>query len=492
MRLLTSISLASLLLALCVPSRAQVPIDLSQAKEFKVVWSKVFGGYAAEPHYIPAPCGAAFMDILSVGSSTGGFGCFTQPRIDTTRVVEGWGSVYHLFDYDGVPPLEYMNDNGRVDRCLGSGYPFQKQRGIDTIWCWPGTLNVFMTEDVDGDGYSDLVCDKGGDLQTARVIRGGPNAGQKCERILHIPKASHRSKSNSTTAFWKSASGVWRLLQTEQDSGALYAWHMLYEVRITQEQGTTRVSFVKTDSLRGRVNGIGDAMLGDAAVLTDTVLRKDWLLTSHELNDAERTWVLERFDATEGRFTSTGEQITGVSFNQPWVAGYSLGTDRPVVAFHANNVGRVFSFANDLGRPFAKWFPQGALQPPVSGMVMINDQTGDSQPDLIAAGGSTKGAVALYTLDPNVTSVNAGAHSQVPASARMAGMTLEVTLSAPSMISAQLVTVDGRMFPALHPVQGSTGINRYDLGSTLGQQPAGAYILRVRVGESFLTINLVR
>lgn len=65
------------------------------------------GGEAGEPKYIPSPCGNVGMDILSVGSSTGGFGCFTYPRIDTTRKVEGWGSVYLLFDYDGVPPLDF-------------------------------------------------------------------------------------------------------------------------------------------------------------------------------------------------------------------------------------------------------------------------------------------------------------------------------------------------------------------------------------------------
>ncbi len=98
----------------------------------------------------------------------------------------------------------------------------------------------------------------------------------------------------------------------------------------------------------------------------------------------------------------------------------------------------------------------------------------------------------LLTLDSTATSADEPNPPNLSLVARMTGMTLEVSLLSPSTVSAQLVTIDGRVFPALHPVQGSTGINRYDLGSTLGQQPAGAYILRVRVGESFLTINLVR
>ncbi|RPI64874.1 MAG: hypothetical protein EHM43_13320, partial [Ignavibacteriae bacterium] len=198
---------------------AQVPIDLSHAQEFRVVWKKVIGGDAGPPKFVPAPCGVEDMDILFVGSSTGGFGCFTKPKIDTLRTVEGWSSVYIPFDYDGVPPLEYMNDAGRVDMCLASTYPFETLRGVDTVNCWgPGVrgINAEFTSDIDGDGFNDLVCDVGGGGYTARVIRGGPNAGRKCERILYVPYAPVEEGTNvNTCLFWRSSSAGFRLMQTE-------------------------------------------------------------------------------------------------------------------------------------------------------------------------------------------------------------------------------------------------------------------------------------
>ena len=70
-------------------------------------------------------------------------------------------------DYDGMPPLEYMNVNGRIERCDQVGDP-SKRTKIDTVNCWTGSIDPEYSMDVDGDGYLDVVCDLlgGGELAT--------------------------------------------------------------------------------------------------------------------------------------------------------------------------------------------------------------------------------------------------------------------------------------------------------------------------------------
>jgi hypothetical protein len=474
-----------------VPLQSQVPIDLSQAREFRVIWKKLIGGDVGRPKYIPAPCAAEGRDILSIGSSIGGFGCFTNPRIDTSQPVLGWSSVHILFDYDGIAPLEYMNDNGRIDGCRSSEYPFQLQRGLDTVECWgPGVngINAEYTEDIDGDGYRDLICDIGGGGYTARVIRGGPQAGRGCQRILQIPKVMGADQFNTTKAFWRSSSGTWRMLQDEKDAMALSPWLMLYEMRLEHLSEGTRITWVKTDSMYGNGNHINDIPVGDAAVVTDTTTGRDWLMIMRRLNNGPRTWVLERFDATDGRFTPTGEQVTGVEFYAPWNAGYSLGTSRPVIMLGEGS----FCYADNLRQPFARVrFKNSGLQP-VSGFVAINDQTGDGKPDLIASGGTTDGAVALYTLDSLTSTIGEQNSAKTLPIVELIQQTLITTVDRPMTASVSLATTDGRHFPIVTPWQTSTGTQRVDLGQYLGDLPRGVYFVRVTLDATVHTLQFVR
>jgi hypothetical protein len=471
-----------------VPLQSQVPIDLSQAREFRVIWKKLIGGDVGRPKYIPAPCAAEGRDILSIGSSIGGFGCFTNPRIDTSQPVLGWSSVHILFDYDGIAPLEYMNDNGRIDGCRSSEYPFQLQRGLDTVECWgPGVngINAEYTEDIDGDGYRDLICDIGGGGYTARVIRGGPQAGRGCQRILQIPKVMGADQFNTTKAFWRSSSGTWRMLQDEKDAMALSPWLMLYEMRLEHLSEGTRITWVKTDSMYGNGNHINDIPVGDAAVVTDTTTGRDWLMIMRRLNNGPRTWVLERFDATDGRFTPTGEQVTGVEFYAPWNAGYSLGTSKPVIMLGEGS----FCYADNLRQPFARVrFKNSGLQP-VSGFVAINDQTGDGLPELVISGG--QGVVAVYTLDSSATSVVSNDAAET-SGVRLVGTTLYLPASDGGSLTLRLVTTDGRSYPLTAPSTLPAGEQRIDLTTSLEALPTGAYLLHVQVADALYNVRFVR
>lgn len=489
MRTPITIFCAGILLAFTLPLQAQVPYDLSKAKEFRTVWKVLIGGQATEPHYIPGPCDNPGMDILTVGTSTGGRQFFTQPRIDTMAPQpEGWGSAYMPIDYDGVPPLEYMNINGRIDRCDGGSNPLKKTR-IDTVNCWALNIRPAYPVDIDDDGHLDVICDVGGAGMTAHFIMGGPQWGRGCERVLSIPRVP-REQTRAKVVFhslFKSANGRWRLVQKERDPSDLSPWMLLYDVAITRDGDSLKATYTKLDSLLGGSSSIDDDPFGNVEVLVDTVAKRDYVLIQRAVNFDPVIVAVERFDVTEGSLTSTGEKITGLTFVFNQNLGYQLKTDKPVIAITSSE-GYLFCYADNIRQPFARMDSVEAF----IYWAVINDQTGDGAPDIVMTNDVNSSVLRLISLDPTV-SVNEDPKPDASAStARLAGDVLEVMLTTSLAVSADLVSTDGRMTPALMPVQGHAGQNRYDLSATLRPLPAGAYYLRVRMGGASSTIPVIR
>ncbi|QOJ26928.1 MAG: hypothetical protein HRU79_09850 [Ignavibacteria bacterium] len=472
-----------------VPLVAQpvTPIDISRAREFTLLWKKVVGGNAGPPLYLVSPCGVGGMNILAVPTTSGGFGCFTYPRIDTTRPVIGWSASFDLFDYDGIPPKEYIDWAGRVDRCLSDTYPFQLEREIDKINCWGAGergINIDLSGDIDGDGYEDLVCDIGGGGYTARVIRGGPAAGRGCERILYLPMVKDPQGNDVTgiVALWRTAAGGYRVSYEYTD--VWRTWVVMSELQVHRTADSVEISYTPLDSIRA------DGFPGQSciAVVQDTIARRDWFLI-YKLDSELNTGVLERFDVTGSRFVHSGERVRGTVFYNPWNIGHILGTEKPVVAFHIGGFGQVFCLVDDLTHPFASFKPQGTGIQPAAGYTAINDQTGDGKPEFVLSGGD--GVILVLTLDSTVTNVESGLFLTDTVLATLHGSILEVRLHDPCTVSAELVTTDGRTYAVLAASAGTAGLNRYDLSSVLSRQPRGAYLLRVRTGETFVTLSLV-
>jgi hypothetical protein len=466
-----------------MPLQSQVPIDLSQAREFKLVWKQQLSGTMFPIQFVPSVCDVAGLDVLAGATLYGRFTWRTNPRIDTLNIDQSLGIWPTLIDADGTPPLEYVNTRGHIMRCAGGdGGPFPLA-AIDTVAGCAGEPQAMG--DVDGDGIWDVITDIGGGGYTARVIRGGPQAGRGCQRILQIPKVMGADQFNTTKAFWRSSSGTWRMLQDEKDAMALSPWLMLYEMRLDRTTEGTRITWIKTDSLYGNGNHINDIPIGDAAVVTDTATGKDWLMAMRRLNNGPRTWVLERFDATDGRFTPTGEQVTGVEFYAPWNAGYSLGTSKPVIMLGEGS----FCYADNLRQPFARVrFKNSGLQP-VSGFVAINDQTGDGLPELVISGG--QGVVAVYTLDSSATSVVSNDAAET-SGVRLVGTTLYLPASDGGSLTLRLVTTDGRSYPLTAPSTLPAGEQRIDLTTSLEALPTGAYLLHVQVADALYNVRFVR
>jgi hypothetical protein len=468
---------------------AQERIDFSGAREFKVIWTVNREGDMFPPTYVPDVCGVEGFDVFVGATITNGrFTWRTTPRLDTTNIDRSLG-VYPLpYDADGIPPLEYVNTRGHILRCSnGQPTPLPVQ-AIDTVAGCSGT--PVRSEDVDGDGYLDVLCDVGGGGYTARVIRGGPNAGKGCERVMTIPQPRSGSVSYVITMwFWKSASGPCRLYQYEADTN-VWPWryqHQLYELRIDRTNDGWTYDFVLTDSLPDRT-------VGDVGVMVDTAARRDWLYMECRRHVDTSSNVIERFDATEGRFTPTGEQIfaNGLDFFQPWFLGHSLGTSQPVVAFQASGVGRVFCYATDLAHPFAIWNSQGAKIWPLAGVTVITDQTGDGIPDFVAAGGTNNGTVVLYTLDSAFVTHAPSDPQHETLVCRMEESMLILALPSAEEITIEIISVDGRIVDTISSLPGTAGTNHIDLSPVLDRLARGFYFVRARTVSLVQTLRLLR
>lgn len=490
MKTFVTICFASLvgLVLLPSPCRAQVPYDLSQAVEYKTVWTKDVGGEFFPIAFVPNVCGQDGYDVLTgVVVGRGRFTWRTQPALDTFSI-DGSLAVLPLpIDVDGVPPLEYLNSSGHLLRCSGAGENPFPLAAFDTVaGC---AEEPELSVDIDGDGFLDVITDIGGGELTARVVMGGPQAGEGCERVFPIPLVKNRSLSNWTAVFYRSSTGVWRTIQVERDASSYNTWLMIYDVTISRVGGKPMATFTKRDSIRGTAAFLDEGTFGSAAVLVDTNAHKDWLLVNHKLNVTPGTIAVERFDVTEGRLVATGEQVTGYIFLESFNKnlGHQLGTTKPVIAI-VTPTGYVFCYGDNIRQPFAK----ADFANQFSNWAVINDQTGDGKPDIIATNRpDPNGRIRLLSTDPNSTGVQQPSNGSVQP-AQLRGEVLEVTLTNPSVVSAQLIMTDGRMSTILAPAQGTIGVNRYDLSSALQRFSSGAYHLRVRVGESFLTIPLIR
>ncbi|OJX57768.1 MAG: hypothetical protein BGO89_07300 [Candidatus Kapaibacterium thiocyanatum] len=482
---------AGLLALSSFPAWGQEPIDTSQTRTMTVVWKNVFGGSMGAPTFFPNFCGQEGSDILLIASTKRGAFWKTRPKLDTTISVGAWPALYAKpIDYDGIPPHEYINHNGITFRCEGTG-DITQMVPIDTIGadCWGGAntlLNAAYSADVDGDGFLDVVADIAGDNKTCRIIMGGPQSGKGCARVFPIDRFGSRD-NRYAQAFFRSATGKWRVVQHERNDNDLSTWLVIYDMDIFRQDGRVQFRAVKRDSLHGPCTSLDDDPLGFSASVADTLAKKDWLVMFHRLSTTG-PWVLERFDITNGKFISVEQVIPKDAGPIAHDLGYSLGTDHPVVRING-----LFFYANNLRQPFARWIVKGSGLQGLEGMTAINDQTGDGVPDLVMTGGPVdNGVVALYTLDPAVSVDDDPVPPKIMSSARMTGDVLELSLVQPASVSAHIVGIEGREAVLLTQQQYPAGMSRIDLAPLLRTYPRGAYYLRVRMGDALHTINLIR
>jgi hypothetical protein len=124
--------------------------------------------------------------------------------------------------------------------------------------------------------------------------------------------------------------------------------------------------------------------------------------------------------------------------------------------------------------------------------VFVNDQTGDSLPDLVLSGGSPNGTVILLTIDSTYTSTTSNPNESTSTVVAIDGSVLVVRPTTPTELHIRVLTIDGRAIAAvnLHAVQ--PGEQRIDLAAQLQALPIGVYFLHVQVGDNEHVLRYVR
>ncbi len=489
MRTYRRLMIALILSATCLVS-AQVPFDISKAVPVKTVMNVRVGGSVGAPQYTASPCESPGMDVVTVSSTTGGRAFKTSPRIDTSLPTPlYWNSVFMQIDYDGVPPLEYMNVNGRIEHCEFIGDPSRRTR-LDTVNCWTSNILPNYSMDVDGDGYLDVVCDLLGGGMLAHVILGGPNAGKGCERVAEIHGYPNRYKSLKR-AFFRSSSGRWRFVQWERGQSDLSPIMMLYDVGLKRTGNIFETTFTPLDSLYGGSSSLNDDPFGMVEELIDTVHHKDYLLVERVLKWDPVTKGVERFDITDGRFAPTGEKVTEYSLAFCDNMGHSLGTDVPVIGIDTYR-GFCYFYADNITTAFAKFsYNRTGLQP-ARGFTVINDQTGDGKPDIVLTGGTVDGRMAVITFDQSVGVDENPTDDPRISTASIVGNQLDVTLVTSDVVSVDVATVTGQQWTVVPPTTLDVGVKHYDVATLLHNRPSGAYFLRVHIGTLVVSIPVTR
>lgn len=458
----------------------QVPVDLSRAKRFKTVWKVVLTGHGGSVKYLPKPCDVEGMDILSFATTKAGRSYYTQPRIDTNGPTTNWGSSYIRFDYDGIPPLEYMNDAGRVERCTEPGAELMRDR-IDTIRCWANAILPGGYGDVDGDGYDDIVCDIGGGALTARIIRGGPHAGKGCERFFEIPYPAGTEVNTSVTReFYRSVTRKWRTVRRERRPDYSSDYLVLYEVNVRWEADSLKMSFVELDKFKGGGRTAEDVPFGNSMMVVDTVSGHDWFLIHRAVSYNPTVYAVERFDLTSGKFVSSGEQVTGLELylgDERRNLGRALDARHHIVGIQSRS-GIAFCDIEDLVHPLYLWVPTNTGTQPVSGYAVVNDQTGDGIPDLIVGGGGPDATLLLTSIDENVTSAEETGSSTVP-SLTMEGDMILVERHPDRNRHFDVMTLDGRLVVSGHIISPGNDRYRCDIRQLLSASAPGPYLIIV-------------
>lgn len=470
----------------------QVPIDLSQAKEFRLFKRFDLGGQISSLAYNVEFCGVADLNVITTGvSGRGRVTWKTTPLIDTTNIFNWLGirSPYILvpFDYDGLAPREYINAQGIIWRCSQGESPFPLMP-IDTVANDVCSASPAFSGDVDGDGALDVITEIGRNGVTTRVILGGSNAGKGCERVLEVPVVKSANKRNLTRAFYKSSTGEWRLIQEERDSVDRAPRLQMYRVNFTRTSGKPDVTFTSLGRYRGEDVSQIDEPFGQLAVIVDSVNGVDHMLMDHRIGPPGSPWALERFTVTTGEFTSSGETVTGYDFYYDTYndLGYSLGTSKPVIA-----IGYLFCAIDNITQPFARWNPKGSGTQPYAGMTAVNDQSGDGKADLVVVGGGTNGTMVVLTLDSASTFVPSDDVPHSSFTVRLVGSVLEISTVHSGSASITITSVDGKVVREM-PASVAAEVTTVNLAPFTQHLAAGLYVLRVTFNGSAQTLSFVK
>jgi len=497
--LLTAIAF---MLALAMHARAQepVPLDLLNAKEFRLVWKKEYGTSVTLRRVVHKFCGLSSGFVVG-GTNNHGIRWEVTPHLDTVnsfnRELWGWGiSPATRLDIIERDVPTYINEAGIVTGCSPtlSGLPLVV---LDTVPVPQGSFHEPLSGDVDVDGYIDAVFDGG-----RWVVFGGADAGRGTARMVAVPGASSRDTIGESSTYISSRGGGRRVFQ-EWSGGAWSTdrWIKLYAMDVVRDSGgRRRVELRVLDSLhqQGGLRGI--------LTVADTVEKRDYVLIGR-VGVAGVTYegiFVESFDVTDGTFRPTGQRVAAdISQYSSDLTHWSLKPGRACVLLFKYGIGRVLFDVTEITKPLVvlRTTESGkAIKNSIGNYgrpVFIPDQYGDGLGEMFLCGGGSHdgGVIALFSTDSSATTSVPNEDPTPSAAAgpvRLVGTTLEVEATASGPYAAWVVLSDGRQFPIAHVRMVAEGTNRFDVGPALAAHAAGPLWVRVMVDGRAHVVGVIR
>lgn len=481
-------------IVLCVSvAGVSAQIDLSKAKQYQTVWRVPLGSESGRFAYNSEFCEFKNFNVLTGGIRYRGKVTWsTFPKLDTVNIFN-WFQINtpaYLFpiDYDGLPPLEYINALGIVWRCSQGASPFPLVP-IDTVTYDVCAGDPELSGDVNGDGYLDVVTGIGGASLIARVVLGGPQFGKGCSRVIKVEVQQQPGKQLSRpVTMYQSIDGGWVMIQQEQDHSTSPLRPVIYDLTFITEGGTVRVEYTRREE---NTTIIGFSQTVD--VVTDTIAKKDYAVVFCAVGSPLQ-WGIASFDITNRTFVPTGNEAPSMYIGSIFSKnlGYSLGTDVPVIQVTSDS-GALFCRIDNLKQPIARYKKHDENGGAEGTFAVINDQTGDGIPDIVSTTEEEYSFLRLMTID---TSLAVGVRTDPPsltsASASLVGWELSITSGSPGIYSVELSDLRGVHRQIIPPSPITQSSMRVDLTRHLDRLPSAAYIIHVRVLEEEFTIKFVR
>lgn len=383
-------------------------------------------------------------------------------------------------DYDGIPPIEYLDYASRVWKVAEADSPFPLEK-VDSIGCLGDERTLV---DVDGDGELDVVTKTISATTWYTVVLAGPDHGKGCSRAIRLPAGPYM---NTPLRMLRCADGKLRVIGTGK-GGTYYTGIYMLDVDVIRNGDTYDVSYSIADSLSAHNFPSDQAwVVFPRVAVDDSRAGRQYAVFHWQAGYLKALNATVVYDVSEGRFTEQQYNFDSVVSSGPKTFDNTFD-DGPAVVSYFYKGKHYFARITDLFRPFASILAELGIGP----KLFIDDQTGDGRRDLLVTSGTADpGSVTVFDFSYSVSNVHETLPTE-PQWARLDGDILRLTLDQSSAIHIEVIDVKGSSRAVVSTMTDGTGSMKYDLSSTLSPLSPGLYLLRIQAGSRATTIKYIR
>jgi len=491
-------------MALCISSvslLAQVPFDTSGAPTLREIKRWDFPaevGIRSGLSNIESMCGSNGNDVIVTRRTDFATSTYSQTAPFDTTSVYNWpnGNQTRLLfpiDFDGVAPLEYMNQVGEIFRCSGGLYPDIQ---IDSIPCLPVPFSSSTNYrcDVDDNGLEDIVVyPSDASVDYAEVVLSGIEFGRGCNRVMSLPRklGSNGLMHTSTwVRFYRDYDGQLRMLIDRRIGDGDFQGVYLYQVAITQVGSEWSVQYTVTDS----IVVVQDQELPLYAQYLECIVRDAKNKHHYAVNQWTRGYrfgkdvlnepVVSVYIIDAGRFVET-EAVVGVLGNFKAHDNAFDSSNAIVTYYSEGDVYYYMSRITDLAKPIGRmpWLITAPYQ------TFINDQNGDMREDFLIATDHVPGQLRLYDMSTVSTTVDINVDQSDWVT--LNGEQLHLRLQLSHSFTCRVSDVLGRVMLSFATVVESSP-QMLDIRQRLASIPKGQYFLSVTSDTLQRTFTIIR